>query len=433
MTFIGVHLRDADHSTHDDIFVSTSRPASPTGLVLNVTVCNNRSMPRSATSPATRDARLVLLAKSVRTFCYGFLGVLLPVHLAQLGLDARGIGVAVTLTLLASALMTWAIRRPAERFGPRIALMGQAALTAGAALLLLTARDPWLVVLGAMLGNLAVGTGETGPFLTLEQVLIARAAPRDRLTAALSVYNLSGYASAALGAALVSRLGGRPEILFAAFLVGGLAQVALYAALRPGAPAQAPTGRPAGPSTPLIRRLAALFALDSLAGGFVLQSLVAYWLHVRFGADVGTLGWVFFGAQLLSGLSLLLAARIAPSLGLVNTMVFSHLISNVFLIGMAWSASLELAVGLLLARHLLSQMDVPTRQSFLMLAVEDREREAAASLTNLSRTLAQALSPAATGWIMQGLSLAAPLVLGGALKIAYDLLLYATIRHIRVR
>jgi MFS family permease len=375
----------------------------------------------------------VLLAKAVRTFCYGFLGILLPVHLADLGVDARGIGVAVTLTLLASAAMTWAIRRPAERFGPRAALVGQAAASVVAALLFLAARDPWLVVLAAMLGNLAVGTGETGPFLTLEQVLIARATPRARLTAALSLYNLAGYASAALGAALISRLGGQPGVLFGAFLLGGLVQIAAYAALRPAPTPAAPAPGPAGPSTPLVRRLAALLALDSLAGGFVLQSLVAYWLHVRFGADVGTLGWVFFGAQLLSGLSLLLAARIAPRLGLVNTMVFSHLISNGFLIGMAWAPSLGLAVALLLARHLLSQMDVPTRQSFLMLAVQDREREAAASLTNLSRTLAQAMSPAATGWIMQGLSMAAPFVLGGGLKIAYDLLLYATIRRVETR
>ena len=381
----------------------------------------------------THNARLVLLAKTIRTFCYGFLGILLPVHLADLGVDARGIGVAVTLTLLASAGMTWAIRRPAERFGPRAALMGQAALSVAAALLFLGSSDPRLIVLGAMLGNLAVGTGETGPFLTLEQVVITRAAPRERLTAALSVYNLAGYASAALGAALVSRAGTRPALLFAVFLAGGVGQLCAYAALRPEPARPAGARGGPGPSTALIRRLAALFALDSLAGGFVLQSLVAYWLHVRFEADVAALGWVFFGAQLLSGLSLLLAARLAPPLGLVNTMVFSHLISNGFLIAIAWAPSLELAVGLLLARHLLSQMDVPTRQSFLMLAVEDREREAAASLTNLSRTVAQALSPAATGWIMQGLSLAAPFILGGGLKIVYDLLLYATIRRIRPR
>jgi MFS family permease len=175
-----------------------------------------------------------------------------------------------------------------------------------------------------------------------------------------------------------------------------------------------------------------LFALDSLAGGFVLQSLVAYWLHTRFGLALAALGWIFAGAQLLSGLSFLLAGRLAPRLGLVNTMVFSHLISNVLLIAMAFAPDATAAVGLLLARHLLSQMDVPTRQTFLMLAVEDHEREGAASLTNTSRTIAQAASPALTGWIMQAVSLSAPFVLGGGLKIVYDLLLYATIRKVRV-
>jgi len=182
-----------------------------------------------------------------------------------------------------------------------------------------------------------------------------------------------------------------------------------------------------------VRRIAALFALDSLAGGFVIQSLVAYWFYTRFQLDLATLGWIFFGAQLLSGLSLLLAAWLAPRLGLVNTMVFSHLISNVLLIAVAFAPTAVLAAALLLARHLLSQMDVPTRQTFLMLAVEDHEREGAATLTNMSRTVAQSASPALTGWVMQGVSLSAPFVLGGGLKIIYDLLLYATIRNVRTR
>jgi predicted MFS family arabinose efflux permease len=218
------------------------------------------------------------------------------------------------------------------------------------------------------------------------------------------------------------------------FLASGVIQVAAYALLR----AEPPRARGAGaglhaPSRPLIRRIAALFALDSFAGGFVLQSLITYWLYTRFGLGLAELGWVFFGTQVLSGLSLLLAARLAPALGLVNTMVFSHLLSNLLLIAVALAPTARLAVLALLARHLLSQMDVPTRQSFLMLVVEDHEREAAASLTNTSRTLAQAVSPTLAGWVMQGLSLAAPVLVGGALKIVYDLLLYATIRNVRTR
>ena len=384
--------------------------------------------------PLAREARLVFIAKTTRTFCYGSLGVLFPVYLTELGLDARGLGVAVTLALLSSAALTVAVRRPAQRWGPRTALLGLAALTVLSALLFLTARSPWLVVVAAMLGNLAVGTGESGPFLALEQVAVTRASTRDGLTRALSLYNLTGYVASGLGAALVTRLTGSPTWVFALFLVGGLVQLAAYGLMRPTPPvAAAARARYATPSRSLVRRIAALFALDSFAGGFVIQSLVTYWFYTRFDLALGTLGWIFFGTQILSGLSLLLAARLAPRLGLVNTMVFSHLISNVLLIALALAPTLWVAVTLLLARHLLSQMDLPTRQTFLMLAVEDQEREHAATLTNTTRTVAQSVSPAVTGWIMQTLSLSAPFLLGGGLKIVYDLLLYFTIRNVRTR
>ena len=381
-----------------------------------------------------RDAWLVFAAKSTRTFCYGALGVLVPVHLARLGLDARGLGLAVTLTLVSSAALTFAVQRPSRRWGPRVALVGLAGLSVVAGALFLAAREAWLVVLAAMLGNLAVGTGETGPFQALEQVVVTRASRRDALTRTLSLYNLVGYVASALGAALIARLPDSPRGVFALFLMGALVQVVTYARMRPvppGAPAQRAAS--SAPSRPLVRRLAALFALDSLAGGFVIQSMVTYWFYTRFGLDLAQLGWIFFGTQILSGLSLLLAARLAPRLGLVNTMVFSHLISNVLLIAVALAPTAAAAVTVLLARHLLSQMDLPTRQTFLMLAVEDHEREHAATLTNTSRTLAQSVSPTLTGWIMQGLSLSAPFILGGGLKIVYDVLLYVTIRNVRTR
>ena len=381
-----------------------------------------------------RDARLVFIAKTTRTFCYGSLGVLFPVYLTELGLDARGLGIAVTLALLSSAGLTVAVRRPAQRWGPRTALLGLAALSVLAALLFLVAKSPWLVIVAAMLGNLAVGTGESGPFLALEQVAVTRASTREGLTRALSLYNLTGYVASALGAALVTRLTGSPTWVFAIFLAGAVIQLGAYALMRrsPPLPASA-RARQRAPSRALVRRIAALFALDSFAGGFVIQSLVTYWFYTRFDLALGTLGWIFFGTQILSGLSLLLAARVAPRLGLVNTMVFSHLISNLLLIALAFAPTLSVAVTLLLARHLLSQMDLPTRQTFLMLAVEDQEREHAATLTNTTRTVAQSVSPAVTGWIMQTLSLSAPFLLGGGLKIVYDLLLYATIRNIRTR
>lgn len=374
----------------------------------------------------------VLAAKTVRTFCYGFLGLVLPLYLAELGLDAAGVGVAVTLTLLGSAALTWAVRRPAERLGGRVALTGLAALSGFAASVLMLSSSPWVVVAAAMIGNVAVGTGETGPFLALEQVVVARAVAGRRRTAALSLYNLLGYAAAALGALTAPRLA--YPLLFGLFLAAAVVQVIAYQVLRdarPPARVADAHGRPG--STPLIRRLAALFSLDSFAGGFVLQSLVAYFLHARYGLDLEALGLTFAVAQLLTAVSLVLAVPLAGRFGLLPTMVVSHLLSNMVLIAIAVAPTAAVAIALLWTRHLLSQMDVPTRQAYLMAVVEDHEREAAASLTNLTRTLAQAVSPALTGWVMGTLALSAPFVLGGGLKIVYDVLLFVMLRHVPLK
>ncbi len=380
---------------------------------------------------ANREVTTICVAKGARTFCYGYLGILLPLYLADLGLSASGIGASVTLTLVGSAALTWGIRSPAERHVARAALIGLAALSALAAGLLLASRDPWVVVLAAMLGNVAVGVGETGPFLSVEQVLIARAIPAARRTRALSLYNLLGYGTAALGAAVAGAAS--PRALFAVFLAAAVIQAVAYTRLAPAPPARRPAAAGPGPSTAIIRRLAALFALDSFAGGFVLQSLVAYFLHVRFGLGLEALGRVFFVAQILTAASLLLAARFALRFGLLNTMVVSHLVSNVFLVAIAAAPTAGLAVALLYARQLLSQMDVPTRQAYVMGVVEDHEREAAATATTLWRTLSQAVSPTVTGWVMTSIALSAPFVIGGGLKILYDVLLYATFRRVKPR
>jgi MFS family permease len=379
-----------------------------------------------------RSITLVFAAKTVRTFCYGFLGIVLPVYLSELGLGAVGVGVAVTLTLAASAALTWAVRRPAERYGARAALLGLAGLTLMGGLLMLGTREPWLVVLGAMLGNVAVGAGETGPFLTIEQVVIARAVAAHRRTAVFSGYNLIGYAAAGLGAAVAGLFAGY-QTLFLAFVVGTLLQLAVYL----GMPATA-NGvglRAAAPlvSAPLIRRMAAVFALDSFAGGFVVQSLIAYFLHTRFDLSLAELGMTFFAAQVLTAASLVLAAPLARRFGLLPTMVVSHLISNVLLMAIAVAPTAAVAIALLLGRQLLSQIDVPTRQAYVMAVVEDHEREAAASLTTLTRTVAQAVTPALTGVTMQAVALGAPFVLGGGLKIVYDLLLYALFKDVKLK
>jgi len=381
----------------------------------------------------TRDVTAILAAKTVRTFSYGFLGIVLPLHLSDLGLGPAGVGGAVTLMLLGSAVLTRAVRRPAERYGARATLVGLAGLSVIAALLLLATREPWLVVLAAMLGNVAVGTGETGPFLTMEQVVVARAVGAERRTWILSLYNLIGYASAALGALLVGIAVGW-QALFIVFLATAVLQALAYRLL-PAAiagPARSATDR-ALPSGPLIRRMAALFALDSFGGGFVLQSLVAYFLHTRFAVEASTLGVAFAVAQVLTAISLVLAVPLASRFGLLPTMVVSHLVSNVVLVAIAAAPTAAIAIGLLWIRHLLSQIDVPTRQAYVMAVVEDREREAAASTTNLARTLAQAVSPAVTGWVMQAVALSAPFVLGGGLKMLYDVLLYTTFKDVELR
>lgn len=374
-----------------------------------------------------RDGWIVFAAKAVRTFCYGYLGVLYPIYLTRLGLDARELGVAIALPLLASAVFTLAVRKPAERHGPRPILMVLSGLIAVSAAALILSRAPAVVVLAAMIGNIAVGTGETGPFLTLEQVMLSRMSSRERMTEFYSFYNLVGFMAAALGAMAVACEVLKPDGFFRIFLAGGLLSGLLYAQM-PVYRRNRPRPHVAPLYSPFVKRIALLFALDSFAGGFIIQSLVLYWFHIRFQMDLSTLGWVAFGTQLITGMSYLLTGSLSKRFGIINAMVFSHLISNVILVAIAFAPTPGLAVGLLWARHTLSQIDVPTRQAFLMLAVEDHEREAAASLTNTSRALAQALSPALTGWTMQVLALSAPFAIGGGLKIAYDLLLYATIR-----
>ena len=376
---------------------------------------------------ARRDLVLVLIAKGVRTFCYGYLGIFLPLYLIELGLSAAGVGAFVTLTLAGSAGLTWATRASAERVGARGSLLVLAALTIAAAAILLATRQPWIVVVAAMLGNVAVGTGETGPFLSIEQVVVARAVEPEQRTGMLSLYNLLGYGAAAVGAAAVAA--GGPRTLFAGFLAAGVIQAVAYAGL--GRVVLAPRAADAAVATPVIRRIAALFALDSFAGGFVLQSLVAYFLHARFDLSLEALGRVFLVAQLLTAASLLLAPRLARAFGLLPTMVVTHLVSNVFLIGIAAAPSAAIAIVLLFARQLLSQIDVPTRQAWVMTIVRDHERESAATTTTLWRTSAQAITPLATGWIMQSLALSSPFVLGGGLKIVYDILLWKAFKDLK--
>ena len=382
-----------------------------------------------------RDGKLILLEKSVRTVPYGFLGVIYGVYLAQLGFSAFAIGIVLTLTVLSSAFYTFVISFVADRIGRRRTLVFFALTDFVAGTLLFVSTDWWAPVLAGIVGNMTVGAGEVGPFLSLEQAILPRTARADRRTLAFSVYNLVGYGASSAGALLAGlpRYMGYPP-LFLAYMISGLIGAVLYSSLsgavepksRPGRrPALSPRGRP------IVAKLSTLFAVDAFGGGFIGQSILSYYFFLRFGLDLATLGAIFFATQLVTALSFLLSERIARRIGLLRTMVFTHVPSNVFLIGVAFASTPLTAVLLLLCRQSLSQMDVPARQSYVMAIVDESDRTAAAGLTSTTRTVSSSISPSLAGYALANLWLGVPLVAAGILKLAYDALIYKEFRQVR--
>ncbi len=301
--------------------------------------------------------------------------------------------------------------------------------------LLFISTDWWAPVLAGIVGNMTVGAGEVGPFLPLEQAILPRTCRSDRRTLSFSVYNLVGYGASSAGALLAGLpryIGYSP--LFLGYMVSGLLGAFLYSSLSGDVePEPGPAGRsvlsPQG--RPIVAKLSALFAVDSFGGGFIGQSILAYYFYLRFGLDLATLGAIFFATQLVTALSFLLAERIARRIGLLRTMVFTHVPSNVLLIGVAFAPTPLIAVFLLLGRQSLSQMDVPTRQSYVMSIVDEQDRTAAAGLTSTTRTVSSSISPSLAGYALANVWLGTPLVAAGALKLAYDLLIYGTFRKLR--
>jgi len=342
------------------------------------------------------------------------------------------VGISITLTLVGSAILTYGVRAPLERFGTRKALVGLALLCCASAVLFLVSRNPWLIVLAGMIGNLAVSVGETGPFLSIEQVILARAISFEKRTAALSYYHFVGYGAAALGGAFYGLIQSTPTLLLI-FLAGSLVQLVCFWMLsEQKVERKASAGRFFSKS-PTIRKIAALFSLDSFGGGFVLQSLVVLFFHDHFGLNKEQLGAMLFASQILPAISLLLAPWLAKRIGLLNTMVFTHLISNGFLLAIAFAPAAGLAMALWLGRQLLSQMDVPTRQAYLMAIVSDDEREDAAITTTLTRTVTQAVSPSIAGWVMSAMSMSAPFAIGGIIKTIYDITIWQMFRKVPLK
>jgi MFS family permease len=379
------------------------------------------------------DVKRLLVGRSLRAFGDGYVAILLPLHLSLLGLDALAVGAVATATLLGSALLTLAVGLMAHRIRRRTALLGAALLMALTGLGFAGIEAFWPLLVIAFVGTLNPSGGDVSVFLPLEHTVIAHVVPDRNRTAVFARYSFVGAVFGALGALaagavdwLAPAIAPRTVIttLFAAYGAIGILTFVLYRGLSPGAEAgiDAPPA-PLGPSRGTVYRLAALFSVDSFGGGLVINALLALWLNTRFGVSVATIAAIFFATSLCSAVSYFAAVPLAKRFGLVNTMVFSHLPANLFLILTAFAPTVWIAFGLLIARSLLSQMDVPTRSSYVMAVVRPEERPAAASVTAVPRSLASAVAPLLSGWLLTLTPFGWPLVLAGTLKAAYDLAL----------
>ncbi len=394
------------------------------------------------------NGRLLFVTRVLRMFAYGFLAVVLVLYLAGLGIDGLLIGLILTLTLVGDTLISLWLTTNADRIGRRRVLVAGSLLMTGAGVVFaLTSWVP-LLILAATIGVISPTGNEVGPFLAVEQAALSQATPDARRTPTFAWYNLAGYLATATGALAAGFLSqGLQAAGFTAVdsyraIVAGYAIVGLIMAVvfwRVGAGVEAPTVAKddgiarrlgLGPrSRGIVARLSALFAIDAFGGGFVPQSLMAYWFHLTYGVEPALLGGIFFGANLLAAVSSLSASRIAARFGLINTMVFTHLPSNLLLILVPLMPNLTLAIAVLFLRFSLSQMDVPTRQSYVLSVVEPDERSAAAGVTGIARTTGAAISPVLSAPLIGTAGLAAlPFFLAGGLKIAYDLLLYRAFR-----
>jgi MFS family permease len=390
----------------------------------------------------TSDARRILLIRALRAFAYGFGSVLLGVSLESAGFSGTQVGIILTAILVGPAALTAVLGYLGDRIGRRAAHVGLSLLMAGAGTVFAVTDSFWALLLAALSGTVATAALESGPFVTLEQAIIPQATPQEQRNRVFGIYNAVAAVAGSLGALAA----GGPAFFrnffpalpasqrwFLLYAALGIAAALLAARLSPRVEIGQTAERRASlrRSRRIVFVLSGLFALDAFGGGFVLQAFIVYWFRVRFDASPELLGLAFFGVGILQSVSFLAAARLAGRIGLVNTMVFTHLPSNVLLAAIPFAPNLGLALCLLLARFALSQMDVPARQSYVVAVVDPDERTAAASATNATRTVAQAVSPALAGALLQSLALGAPFILAGALKGIYDLGLLAAFRNVK--
>lgn len=398
----------------------------------------------------SRDGKLLLTARILRTFGYGFLSVVIAIYLRFLGFNDIQIGLLLGSTLVNSVIFTVFASFYADRIGRRRFLVIYASLMSISGLIFTFSDNYFLLIIAALIGTINVTGSETGTFLTIEQAILPQTIrDKKKMNTIFALYNMVG--TFAMSAGII--LSGLPsllqeqyfgtshvesfKILFILYSLLGLVVMIVYLMIsknieiKPGIK-KSLTETLSPRSKKIVGKLSALFAVDSFAGGFVIQSVVSLWFFTKFGADLTTLSYIFSAAGILTALSYIAAAKIADKIGLVNTMVFTHIPSNVLLIIVAFAPTLQLAIILYLIRMGLSQMDVPTRQSYIVAIVDEDERTAASGLTNVSRNIAQTVSPSVIGYIFQSfLALSGPFVLGGAIKIIYDLALYFNFRNIK--
>jgi MFS family permease len=392
------------------------------------------------------DARRIFITRGIRGLVDGLVSIALASYLTGLGMSPFQVGAIVTGTLLGSAAVTLGVGLLGYRLSRRGVLLGAAVLMVltGLGFAGLTTFWPLLVV--GVAGTLNPSSGDVSVFLPTEQAALAHTVSGPRRTIAFAWYNLVGSLAGAVGALLsavpaaaASRWGislvAAQRGVFVFYAACAVATGAMYVTLSPALeihPDRQPR-RPLAESRAIVLRLAALFSLDSFGGGFIVQSLLVLWLFRRFHLDAGTTAAVFFAAGLLSGLSQLLSPRVAARVGLIRTMVYTHLPSNALLILAALMPSASLAIACLLLRTAVSQMDVPARQAFVMAVVPAEERAAASTVTNVPRSLAAGLAPLLAGGLLQATTFGWPLVIGGTLKAIYDLALLIQFRSVSTR
>ena len=387
---------------------------------------------------------LVLTARSLRGFADGFVAILLPAYLLALGHGELEVGLLSTATLMGSAIATIAVGRWGHRFALRRLLLAAAVLMVATGLGFATLTSLWPLVIVAFMGPLNPSGGDASVFLPLEHTVLAGGAATEARTSVFARYSFLGSIFGACGALaaavpdwLVSQAGwplaDALRAMFVVYAFIGAVVWLLYLRI-PRAPAEdsAPPA-PLGPSRGIVFRLAGLFSVDAFAGGLLINALLALWLFERFGMSLTAAGAFFFWTGTFGAVSQLAAVPLARRIGLVNTMVFTHIPASLCLIGAAFADSLGLALGLLLVRSLLSQMDVPARSAYVMSVVTPAERPAAASFTAVPRSLASAIGPSLGGAMFAAGAMAAPLVACGVLKIAYDLALFAAFRKVAPR